>query len=183
MKNEPRRVIAREGGSEVRAYVSDEEAAGGFMQSYRASEKTGQQRTERSEGNEATLVVEDELAAEVGVAIVNAHAGFAGLEFSFDVVVAQAPLRAIGFGGDTAEWFEEFEESDVVPAIVLDERQRIVCRNRIDGEMFLRRRRRQQERGDDCNEEESAEPPNARGTREQRRSWDLSRHVSPAHKR
>ena len=80
-----------------------------------------------------TLVPDGLLRAEIS------GAGFVGGKFSENVVVVQTPAWAIDLGADCAKRFKQFEQSNIVTALALNDGQGIVCGGGVDGKMFFGR--------------------------------------------
>jgi hypothetical protein len=136
--------------------ATDKEAVGLLVQRDGASEKTREQRIERDDGDEAPTIFDEEFSAEIGVAALHFRASFSCLKFSFDAVVAQAPARSVNLGAYLAKRVEQFEKADVIAAIVLDERQRVIGGDGIDREMFFGRGGREKE---GCGKDKSETSP------------------------
>ena len=96
MKNQVRRIVRGDGGGEVGSDATDKKTAGLLVQSCGTSEETGQKGIEGGERDEAASVFKDEFCGEIGVASLDAGAGFVGGKFSENVVVVQTPAWAIG---------------------------------------------------------------------------------------
>ena len=117
--------------------VADEETSGLFVQSCGTSEETRQKGIKGGEREQGRVRFQEEFCGEIGVASLDAGAGFVDGKFAENVVVVQTPARAIGLGADGAEGFEEFEQSNVVAALALHDGQGIVGGGGVDGEMFF----------------------------------------------
>src|SRR6516225_10899168 len=126
-------------------YAADKKAVGDFMQTHGTAKDAWQQGGKRGEGNEAARILDDEASAQIDIMILHPSPRLADLELCLGVVVLQAPFRAIRFGADSAQWLEHFEKADVIVAFILNERKRIVRRDRVDRKMFFRSSARKQQ--------------------------------------
>jgi hypothetical protein len=140
----------------VSGYAADEEASGFFVQSDWSAEKAREQGRQGTDRHESTTIFDQKLPAEIGVAALHFRASFSCLKFSFDAVVAQAPARSVNLGAYLAKRVEQFEKADVIAAIVLDERQRVIGGHGIDREMFFGRGGREKE---GCGKDKSETSP------------------------
>src|ERR1051326_2436097 len=100
-------------------HAADEQAIRFLVKADRPAKKARQQRTERADRNQAALVFHKKLAAEVGIAILDARPRFAVLKNSFRAVVAQSPARTITFCADLAERLQQFEQADIFASLAL----------------------------------------------------------------
>src|SRR5438270_6046288 len=166
-------------------HAADEDAAGIFVDGDRSTEKSRQQCAERAYRNEPAIIFQQKFRAQICIAALNSSPRLACLEVTFDIVVAQTPSRALGLGAYFAQWFEYFEQGYVFAAFALHERQGIVGRYGIHGEVFLWRgtgknEHAQQHRS--ASKEDRILPAVSPAHRQSIRSaaWDKSQSISAA---
>src|SRR5215831_19189400 len=113
------------------ADATDEEPIRNFMERDRPAENSWKQRAERSQWNQTAVVLDQELSAQISLAILYASPGFIDLELGLDVVVAQTPARSVHLGGDFAERLQELQQTDIIVALSLHNRQGIIRGDRV----------------------------------------------------
>jgi len=115
------------------ADAADEETIGDFMERYRPAKNPRKQRAQRSQWNQTAVVFDQELSAQIGIAILNASAGLVDLELGLNVVLVQPPARSVHLSGDLAERFQQFEQTHVIAALPLHNRQRVIRSDGVNG--------------------------------------------------
>jgi hypothetical protein len=117
----------------------NEQTARDGMKRDRGTEKAREQGCECINGNQATVILEEEWCGQIKVAATDPRLVVVIGELCVDVVEAELPALPFGFGGNAAERLEDFEEPDVVAAGMFDEVERVGGRRGIDGDAFVGR--------------------------------------------
>jgi hypothetical protein len=139
LENQAGRVVGYDGRREVGGGIADEKTSGLLVQICGSTEKTGQEGVEGGERYQAAAVFHEESGGEIGIASLDASVRFVDGKFSENVVVVQMPVQAVRLGADGSEGFEEFEKSDVIVALALDDGKGIVGDGGVDGETLFKR--------------------------------------------
>src|SRR4029453_18275393 len=101
------------------------------------SQNTREQRTQRTDRNQATATLQQEVRGKIHVVSPHASTVLACREFRVPVFVANFPGQAVGARSGWAQWFKNFGKADILVAISIYDGHGVGRDRGIDGKPLL----------------------------------------------